>query len=71
MFRNHRSRWTVAMVVVVLLLAALPAAAGQTAKTRGPEARWGRIVTQVLAWLGGGLIISPQSSSYIDPNGQH
>jgi hypothetical protein len=66
MFRNHRSRWTVALVVAVLLLAALPAAAGQTAKTRGPGIGWGRLVGQVVAWL-----IRPNTSSYIDPLGQH
>jgi cytochrome c oxidase assembly factor CtaG len=57
------------MVVVVLLLAALPAAAGQTAKPRG-SAGWERVVAQVIAWLGRGLI-SPDYSSSIDPNGQH
>jgi hypothetical protein len=57
------------MVVFVLLLAALPAAAGQTAKPRG-SAGWEKVVAQVIAWLGRGLI-SPNTSSYIDPNGQH
>jgi len=76
MFRNHRSRWTVAMVVVVLLVSALPAAAGPAAKARKPEAGWEKLVIQVISWLGspwkgGPIPSSTDTSSYIDPNGQH
>jgi hypothetical protein len=76
MFRNHRSRWIVAMVVLVLLVSALPAAAGPT-KARTPTAGWEKLVSQVIAllirpWKGlNGATASPDTSSYIDPLGQH
>ena len=80
MFLNQRSRRTAALVVAVLLLAALPAAAGGTAQvapaTKPADGAWEKLISQILAWLGspwdGGqpntmLDTSPQ----IDPLGQH
>ena len=70
MFRNQRSRWT-AVLVIVALLVALPAAAGERREARVSEPSWW---AQALAWLSttwnGHKASSTRSSSYIDPLGQ-
>jgi hypothetical protein len=71
MFRNGRNRWMMAMAVVVLLLAALPAFAGDSPRTvrgsAGAEAVWDGLKARALAWFG---ILAADSGSQIDPLGQ-
>lgn len=84
MFRNHRSLWTGAMVVAVLLLATLPAAAGSSAPRATQVSKQAESVShglwaRLLSWLANAApapqtvtnTASPDYSSNIDPNGQH
>jgi hypothetical protein len=79
MFRNGRNRWMMAMAVVVLLLAALPAFAGDSPRavrgSAGVEAVWDGLKARVLAWFGiswngDSSVLATDSSSQIDPLGQ-
>lgn len=80
MFRKHRSLYTVALVVAVILLTTLPAAAGGTAQPAQPagpstETLWGKWIEQVLAWIGspggGQPVAATDTGSQIDPFGVH
>lgn len=80
MFRNGRNQWVTAMAFAVLLLAALPASAGETPRTvrgsAGVEAVWEGLVARVLSWLGSPWNGDPSPlaidiGSQIDPLGQH
>ncbi|HEX3527180.1 MAG TPA: hypothetical protein VH988_08945 [Thermoanaerobaculia bacterium] len=80
---NQRSRRTAALVVALFLLAALPAAAGgsakpQTAQTAAQKAGgiWEGLLARVIAWVGGpwqgtSAVAGTDSSANIDPLGQH
>jgi len=71
MFRNQRSRWTAVLVVALVLLAAMPAAAGGARELRTSDAGWW---TQAITWLStlwnGHRASSTKTSSSIDPLGQ-
>jgi hypothetical protein len=80
MFLNRRSRGIAALVVTVLLLAALPAAAGvaspEMRTARRVESFWDGFLARALAWLGGPWGGAPattsssgDSGSQIDPLG--
>jgi len=71
MFRNQRSRWTAVLVVALVLLAAMPAAAGGARELRASDAGWW---AQAVTWLNtlwnGHHSSATKSSSSIDPLGQ-
>jgi len=72
MFRNQRRRWTAVLVVALVLLAAMPAAAGGAREFRTSDAGWW---AQAITWLStlwssGHKNSSTRYSSSIDPNGQ-
>jgi hypothetical protein len=71
MFRNQRSQRAAVAVVVLTLLAAMPAAAGDSREPRASERSWW---TQTVTWLStlwiGHKTSSTKTSSYIDPLGQ-
>ena len=84
MFRNHRSLWTGAMVVTVLLLATRPAAAAggvarPTQVSKQAAGAWSGLWVRFLSWISTAApaprlateTASPDYSSNIDPNGQH
>lgn len=82
MFLNQRSRRIAALVVTVFLLAVLPAAAGGHGKSQTTQVAkqadrvWEGLFARVLAWLvnpwsGGREIAMSDTSSQIDPLGQH
>jgi hypothetical protein len=71
MFRNQRSRWTAVLVVALVLLAAMPAAAGGARELRASDTGWW---AQAITWFNtlwsGHRASSTKTSSYIDPLGQ-
>lgn len=70
MFRNQRSRWAAVLVVVLVLVAAMPAAAGEARDLRASEPGWW---AQAITWWStlwnGHKTASTKTSSSIDPNG--
>jgi len=71
MFRNQRRRWTAVLVVALVLLSAMPAAAGGARELRASDAGWwAQAVTWLTTLWNGRRVSSTKTSSYIDPLGQ-